>query len=147
MTFPQIHYFWFDLTLYIKGVFLIHVSRNVECVSLKNVSDSSFIICLILPLILSLCIILALLFCQKVIFRIVELSPTTYISCLWQKSERISRSAQEFSTNVKTYLRNPLIQRKIMRTLTFMLVAVRLFTFIVNKQLLTNGLGLIDCEI
>ena len=50
-------------------------------------------------------------------------------------------------TNVKTYLRNPLIQRKIMRTLTFMLVAVRLFTFIVNKQLLTNGLGLIDCEI
>ena len=61
--------------------------------------------------------------------------------------KNFEKRSEAFYTNVKTYLRNPLIQRKIMSTLTFMLVAVKLFTFIVNKQLLTNGLGVIDCEI
>ena len=70
-----------------------------------------------------------------------------HILLMAKVGKNFEKRSQAFSTNVKTYLRNPLIQRKIMRTLTFMLVAVKLFTFIVNKQLLTNGLGVIDCEI
>ena len=70
-----------------------------------------------------------------------------HILLLAKVGKNFEKRSEAFYTNVKTYLRNPLIQRKIMRTLTFMLVAVKLFTFIVNKQLLTNGLGVIDCEI
>lgn len=70
-----------------------------------------------------------------------------HILLMAKVGKNFEKRSEAFSTNVKTYLRNPLIQRKIMRTLTFMLVAVELFTFIVNKQLLTNGLGVIDCEI
>ena len=70
-----------------------------------------------------------------------------HILLMAKVGKNFEKRSEAFYTNVKTYLRNPLIQRKIMRTLTFMLVAVKLFTFIVNKQLLTNGLGLIDCEI
>ena len=70
-----------------------------------------------------------------------------HILLMAKVGKNFEKRSEAFYTNVKTYLRNPLIQRKIMRTLTFMLVAVKLFTFIVNKQLLTNGLGVIDCEI
>ena len=70
-----------------------------------------------------------------------------HILLMAKVGKNFEKRSEAFSTNAKTYLRNPLIQRKIMRTLTFMLVAVELFTFIVNKQLLTNGLGVIDCEI
>ena len=70
-----------------------------------------------------------------------------HILLMAKVGKNFEKRSEAFYTNVKTYLRNPLIQRKIMRTLTFMLVAFKLFTFIVNKQLLTNGLGVIDCEI